>query len=44
MDPLHIHDSWCDVNRSTPVLEKKIKTQSFQTSKSNYQFMERETG
>lgn len=21
-DPLHIHDSWCDVNRNTPVLAK----------------------
>lgn len=41
-DPLHIHDSWCDVNRNTPVLaktkqDKTKKTPQFiQASKSSY--------
>ena len=25
-DLLHIHDAWRDINRSTPVLAKKMKT------------------
>lgn len=48
-DPLHIHDSWCDVNRNTPVL---AKTKQDKTKKPlnlfkplnlatiNYQFIE----
>ena len=40
-DLLHIHDAWCDINRSTPVLAKKNENNLFKSlNLANYQFTE----